>query len=182
MDQRAAVLRSALPSEEPLLSKDSERGRSLGENPYGAARPSFASRRNTFRSRSPRYPAPVDVTRRKYIYAGIALLISLITFVVQTETAVYIQHELKWNKAYCMLWLTHGSWSLLWPMQLLILRIQKRHLSWQAFWRRHIYLVRSTAQMVESRDIYLTPATTARSPWRYMIKMTTFITCFLTMA
>lgn len=101
---------------------------------------------------------------------------------VQTETAVYIQHELKWNKAYCMMYLTHGSWIFLWPVQLLIIRIQKRKISWPAFWRRHVYLLKSTAQMVRSQELYLSPAAAAVSPWPYMIKTTAFITIFLTMA
>jgi drug/metabolite transporter (DMT)-like permease len=120
--------------------------------------------------------------RRKYIYASFFLVLSLVSFVVQTETAVYIQHELKWNKAYCMMYLTHGSWVFLWPIQLLIIRVQKRKLSWEAFWRRHKYILKSTAQMVVSQDLYLSPTTTARSPWPYMIKTTAFITTFLTMA
>lgn len=120
--------------------------------------------------------------RRKYIYASFFLILSLVSFVVQTETAVYIQHELKWNKAYCMMYLTHGSWVFLWPFQLLIIRLQKRQLSWEAFWRRHKYILKSTAQMVVSQDLYLSPATTARSPWPYMMKTTAFITTFLTMA
>ncbi len=133
-------------------------------------------------SKSPTYATPENLTRRKYIYASFFLLVSLVSFVVQTETAVYIQHELGWNKAYCMLWLTHGSWSTLYPIQLLIIRIQKRKLSWPAFWRRHKSLVRTTAQMVQSQDLYLSPTTTARQPWSYMLKTTAFITTFLTMA
>jgi drug/metabolite transporter (DMT)-like permease len=134
------------------------------------------------RSRSPSYAVPENLTRRKYIYAAFFLLLSLISFVVQTETAVYIQHDLKWNKAYCMLWLTHGSWSLLYPTQLLVIRIQKRKLEWPAFWRRHKYLIRTTAQMVKSQDLYLSPTTTSHEPWSYMFKVTCFITTFLTMA
>ena len=134
------------------------------------------------RSKSPTYATPENLTRRKYIYASFFLLVSLVSFVVQTETAVYIQHELGWNKAYCMLWLTHGSWSTLYPIQLLIIRIQKRKLSWPAFWRRHKFLVRTTAQMVQSQDLYLSPTTTSRQPWSYMLKTTAFITTFLTMA
>ena len=134
----------------PLLTEDKEdRGRLQRESHQGSARPLFASRRSTFRSRSPSYAQPANTTRRKYTYAAFFLLLSLISFVVQTETAVYIQHDLKWNKHYCMLWLTHGSWSLLWPMQLLIIRLQKRKLSWSAFWRRHKYLIRTTAQMAQ---------------------------------
>src|SRR5271156_174558 len=132
----------------PLLGENKDRGRPSSPTPRGSTRQSFSSRRSTFRSRSPTYVEPRDLTRRKYIYAAFFLMLSLISFVVQTETAVYIQHSLGWNKAYCMLWLTHSSWSLLWPTQLLIIRVQKRHLSWSAFWRRHKYLVRTSAQMV----------------------------------
>ena len=171
-------------SHTPLLREDKEdrRGRTDYESQQGSARPPFAARRSTFRSRSPTYADPVNSTRRKYIYAAFFLGLSLVSFVVQTETAVYIQHELKWNKHYAMLWLTHGSWSLLWPIQLLIIRIQKRKLSWSAFWRRHKYLLRTTAQMVQSQDLHLTTATTSKSPWPYMFKTTAFVTTFLTVA
>ena len=166
-------------SHTPLLDTDKDDPRGRGDTHDQS---SHHVRRNTFRSTSPTYATPENLTRRKYIYAAFFLVISLISFVVQTETAVYIQHELGWNKAYCMLWLTHGSWSLLWPIQLLIIRIQKRKLSWSAFWRRHKYLIRTTAQMVQSQDLYLSPTTTSRRPWPYMLKTTAFITTFLTMA
>jgi len=44
-----------------------------------------------------------SAVRKKYTYAAFFLLLSLVSFVIQTETAVYIQQELKWNKAYAML-------------------------------------------------------------------------------
>ena len=88
-------------SQVPLL-KD-ERGRPSYDGPTnGSARPAFAARRSTFRSRSPDMEGSAAV-RKKYTYAGFFLLLSLVSFVIQTETAVYIQHELKWNKAYAML-------------------------------------------------------------------------------
>lgn len=42
-------------------------------------------------------------TQKKYSYAAFFLALSLVSFTIQTETAVYIQHELHWDKAYCML-------------------------------------------------------------------------------
>jgi hypothetical protein len=87
-------------SEQPLL-KD-ERGRPSYDSPHSSARPAFATQRSTFRSRSPDHEAQ-NATRKKYTMAAFFLGVSLISFVIQTETAVYIQHELKWNKAYCML-------------------------------------------------------------------------------
>ena len=87
-------------SQVPLL-KD-EHSRPSYDSPNGSTRPSFAPRRSTFRSRSPELDSG-SATRRKYTYAAFFLVLSLVSFVIQTETAVYIQHELKWNKAYCML-------------------------------------------------------------------------------
>lgn len=84
----------------PLL-KD-ERGRASYDFSNGSARPAFATRRSTFRSRSPDMEGSSAV-RKKYTYAAFFLLLSLITFVIQTETANYIQKDLGWNKAYAML-------------------------------------------------------------------------------
>ena len=44
-----------------------------------------------------------QATKKRYTYAACFLLVSLISFAVQTETAVYIQHNLGWKKPYCML-------------------------------------------------------------------------------
>ncbi|MCJ1398078.1 hypothetical protein MMC11_001275 [Xylographa trunciseda] len=165
-------------SQVPLLKE--ERGRPY-DSPNGSARPAFAARQSTFRSRSPDFEAQT-ATRRKYTYAAFFLALSLVSFVIQTETAVYIQHELCWNKAYCMLYFTHGSWSLLWPVTLLILRIQKRKMPWATFWRRHTYILRTTAQMVQSQDLYLSSKDAHVSPILYMLKTTAFVTTFLTVA
>lgn len=58
------------------------------------------------RSKSPEGSADAlakQQTRQKYYIASGFLLLSLASFVVQTETAVYIQHDLGWDKPYCML-------------------------------------------------------------------------------
>lgn len=91
-------------SHTPLLHKDDdERGRTgYDASPDLLDRPPTFSRRSTMRSRSPDTQAKL-ATRKKYTYAAFFLGLSLVSFVVQTETAVYIQHELGWNKAYCML-------------------------------------------------------------------------------
>lgn len=44
-----------------------------------------------------------DPTTRRYMFAGGFLILCLASFVVQTEVSVYIQHELQWEKPYCML-------------------------------------------------------------------------------
>ncbi|KAL2869304.1 DMT family transporter [Aspergillus lucknowensis] len=169
---------------QPLLEDEPSGRISGGGFEYGDAegRPMLHhSRRSTMRSKSPDALAKQE-TRQRYFIASGFLLLSLASFVVQTETAVYIQHDLGWDKPYCMLYLTHGSWSLLWPAQLLILRLRKRRLSWEAFWRRHVHLLWTTGQMVESQDLHLISHATHRSPVLYLLKMTAFVTSALTIA
>jgi drug/metabolite transporter (DMT)-like permease len=51
---------------------------------------------------------------------------------------------------------------------------------WKTFWRRHVYLVRTTAQMVETQDLDV--PRNQRSPIPYMLRMTAFVTTALTVA
>jgi drug/metabolite transporter (DMT)-like permease len=172
LDMRPDLSRDAA----PLLgrSKDNDEGAdgSLGRSVHST---------HSFHERDPQAQAKLE-TRRKYTIAAIFLVLSLISFTVQTETAVYIQHELKWEKPYCMLYMTHGSWVILWPVQLLILRLQNRDQPWATFWRRHVQLLRHTALMVQHQTLHPTPRQMLVSPVRYMAKMTAFITCALTLA
>ncbi|EZF74017.1 hypothetical protein H105_04145 [Trichophyton soudanense CBS 452.61] len=176
--QRPGESRSKVP-----LLKGESRGRSASVGPASMeeGRPSLSRARPSFRSKSPDFGAN-NATRKKYIIAAFALFISLISFTVQTQTAVYIQQELGWNKPYCMLYLTHGSWIFLWPVQLLVLRIQKRHLTWSAFWRKHVYILQTTAQMVETQELHLTTRQSNKSPIPYMVRTTVFVALALTIA
>lgn len=164
------------PSHSPLLAQD-ERDSTEHD------RRSHLARRSTQRLRD-RDPDEVAraATKKRYTYAAAFLGLSLISFAVQTETAVYIQHNLHWNKAYCMLYFTHGSWSLLWPFQLLILRLQKWQQPWPAFWRRHLTLLRQTAQMVEHQTLHIDHHLQKKSPIPYFLRTTAFVTCALTIA
>lgn len=91
-------------SQQPLL-KDDPPGRlsrsSFGQDPEGQPM-LHHTRRPTIQSRNSEYDA-AQATRKKYMIASGFLLLSLASFVIQTETAVYIQHELHWDKPYCML-------------------------------------------------------------------------------
>lgn len=139
------------------------------------------TRHSRLRERDPAEVARL-ATRKRYTYAAAFLAVSLVSFAVQTETAVYIQKNLGWKKAYCMLYLTHGSWSLLWPTQLLILRLQKWQQPWSAFWRRHLAIVRETAQMVEHQQLRIPSQYTKKSPVAYFVRTTALVTCALTVA
>ncbi|KAF5022397.1 hypothetical protein F66182_5537 [Fusarium sp. NRRL 66182] len=192
----------------PLLHKDDdpERGRagysppkgrssqgsgasSEDDSPYHSRemmeRPSL-SRRSTMRSRSPQTAIAVaeDSTKKRYTYAGIFLIISLVAFCVQTELSSHIQHNLGWDKAYCMMFFTHGSWIVLWPVQLLILRFQKRDVPWPVFWKRHKQQLRTTAIMIETQtlDVFHISIQHRARPIRYFVRFTAIITCALTVA
>ncbi|KAI0905212.1 hypothetical protein F4823DRAFT_149518 [Ustulina deusta] len=147
-----------------------------------AARPqTLFPRASNVRPRSPEATAHA-AAREKYVLAAVFLVVCLVSFVVQAELGRYVQHELGWNKAYCMLYLTHGSWVLLWPTQLLVLRWRSRQVPWATFWRRHKELLRSTAHMVAERQLDIPRHLLQRSPAPYMARTTAGITSCLTVA
>lgn len=86
-------------SHQPLLGNKRDDRRSY-DSPI--LRPAMGRRRSTFHERDPDLEAKT-ATRKRYTYASAFLALSLVSFAVQTETAVYIQHHLGWNKAYTML-------------------------------------------------------------------------------
>ncbi|KAF4961974.1 hypothetical protein FSARC_9904 [Fusarium sarcochroum] len=173
---------------EPRFSRG-PRASSEDDSPYHpremTERPGL-SRRSTMRSRSPQTAAAVaeDSTRQRYTYAGFFLLVSLVAFCIQTELSAYIQHDLGWDKAYCMMYFTHGSWIVLWPVQLLILRFQKRDVPWPVFWKRHKQQLRTTAIMIEKQtlDVFHISIQHRARPVRYFVRFTAMITCALTVA
>jgi hypothetical protein len=88
-------------SQQPLLS-----GKNQGYDDDEPVRPSPTRRRSrTFHEMDPEALA-ARATRQRYIYASFFLVLSLISFVVQTETASYVASELGWKKSYCMLYAT----------------------------------------------------------------------------
>jgi len=185
-DTAAAAAAASMPSDlrpsqdhgrdsTPLLSHHKDQD----EGVESAAR--LARSLHPLHERDPQAQAQFE-TRRRYTYAAFLLALSLVSFTVQTETAVYIQHQLKWDKPYCMLYMTHGSWVLLWPAMLALLRLQSWTTPWPAFWRRHVQLLRQTALMVQHQTLHPTPRQALVSPVRYMLTMTAAITCALTLA
>ncbi|KAL2192141.1 hypothetical protein L209DRAFT_748952, partial [Thermothelomyces heterothallicus CBS 203.75] len=188
-----------------------------------SARPAFARRSpaaaaaaattTTMRSRSPALTTAAAAgaeARRRYTYAAFFLVVCLVSFTVQTMLASEIQHERGWDKAYCMLYLTHGSWVLLWPLQLAVLWVRRSppEQSWRRFWDGHVRTLRAIALVVETRDVKAAAAVTTvresavygqlgggvgggsggglleygHSPVKYLGKATAVITSALTVA
>ncbi|PHH81032.1 hypothetical protein CDD80_4336 [Ophiocordyceps camponoti-rufipedis] len=180
------------PAGMPLLYKpetaesNGEAGTSLlwPDDDDGDGRPPPMSRRSTMRSRSPLAAAAAAQARKKYTYAAFFLAVSLVTFAIQTELSAHIQHDLGWDKAYCMMYFTHGSWIVLWPAMLLVLRLQKRDEPWPVFWRRHRQMLASTVAMIELQtlDVFTPSAQRRARPAMYLIRTTAFITSALTVA
>ncbi|KAG6001561.1 hypothetical protein E4U21_004079 [Claviceps maximensis] len=154
--------------------------------PPMTARHASLGRSSTMHSRSPAavMEAAKASARKKYLFAAFFLSVSLVAFCVQTELSAYIQHDLGWSKAYCMMWFTHSSWVILWPATILALRLQKRDQPWSQFWRKHLKVVLSTVTMIELQTIHVTTPSVARRgrPVMYLARMTIYITSALTVA
>lgn len=76
--------------------------------------------------------------------------------------------------------MTHGSWILLYPFLLLILRLQSLSIPWPAFWRRHKTLLKSLAHTVEYQAVLPFSSTYSASP--YLFRTVALVTCSLTVA
>ncbi|KGQ07419.1 putative vacuolar membrane protein [Beauveria bassiana D1-5] len=77
-----------------------------------------------------------------------------------------------------------SSWIVLWPAQLLILRLQRLDQPWPVFWRRHKQLLKTTALMVEMQtlDVFGTTLSYSARSARYMLRVTALVTTALTVA
>lgn len=170
--------------------------RSLPPPYYNASRPQSTHTRRSFsahqtlRSISPAALAAKSEksVRQKWLIAGAFLVLSLVSFVIQTELGKTVQTDLGWNKAYCMLYLTHGSWSLLFPTQLLILRVRKRSIPWDVFWHSHWKGILSTGWEVQHQKLSHSRRAINVSPHEeraikmYILRTTAVVTTALTVA
>lgn len=77
---------------------------------------------------------------------------------------------------------THGSWTCLWFIQLLILRLQKWHVPFRTFFSDHMSLIRETALMVKHQSPHAHRTHAQESPWSYIAKSLVLLTCALTVA
>lgn len=121
----------------------------------------------------------LTTSNRRYIYSGIALLLALVSFVVQTEAAGYVATRLGYRKPIFSLYLTHCSWTLLWPLQVAFIYIYRRRklarrgIPFRVFVRRHLRTVANTASLVAY----------GRSDWlRYLLVKCLVITVALNIA
>ncbi|CAN6622862.1 hypothetical protein TRVA0_009S00958 [Trichomonascus vanleenenianus] len=105
--------------------------------------------------------------KKRYIYSGIALVVVLSSFVLQTEAAGYLATTLRYRKPIFTLYLTHSSWVLMWPLQIVFLRFRKLHQPFRVFLRRHLDSTYHTASLVVSCQ----SSDPTQSPVRYIIRI-----------
>ncbi|CCH42722.1 putative transporter [Wickerhamomyces ciferrii] len=67
----------------------------------------------------------VEKSSKKLIAVIALFLISLFSFVSQTELTSYLYNGLNFNQPYLLLYLTHSSWIMIWPIQVISIAIFK---------------------------------------------------------
>jgi drug/metabolite transporter (DMT)-like permease len=77
---------------------------------------------------------------------------------------------------------THGSWAVLWPFQLLVLKARKPNIPWKPFLKAHYSSVLTTARMIMAGSPHLSPAEAKLDPVPFMLRRIVSITCALTIA
>jgi len=69
--------------------------------------------------------AHLERSNKKLLAVISLFLISLFAFVSQTELTSYLYNSLDFDQPYLLLYLTHGSWWMIWPVQVLCIAIFK---------------------------------------------------------
>jgi len=79
-------------------------------------------------------------------------------------------------------YITHGSWAILWPFQLLILKARKPHQPWSVLFKSHIHHLLTTARMIMVGSPHLSASQNKLNPVPFMVRRIVSITCVLTIA
>ncbi|KAK9365685.1 hypothetical protein V1509DRAFT_570590 [Lipomyces kononenkoae] len=117
--------------------------------------------------------------KRRYLYnycSAIALLVALASFVIQTEATGYIAQSLRYRKPIFVLYVTHSSYMLLFPLQLIFLWLRTPQYSLSSIYRKHQRVVWSTLSIIAAANH------SKVSPLKYLIRTITLITLALTLA
>ncbi|KAJ8097310.1 hypothetical protein POJ06DRAFT_227487 [Lipomyces tetrasporus] len=114
--------------------------------------------------------------RRRYIYSAIALVVALASFVIQTEALGYIAQDLRYQKPIFLLYVTHSSYMLLVPIQLVFLWLLSPRLSLSKIFRKHQRIISSTLRIIATAN------QSKVSPIWYLVRTTSLVTLALTIA
>ncbi|KAK3192814.1 hypothetical protein K4F52_001171 [Lecanicillium sp. MT-2017a] len=135
-------------------------------------------------ARDQRLAAVGSEKTQRYVLVTIFLSVGLLGSVVQTEVNSYVQRTLGWDKPYFMMYVTHCSWVAVWPVTIAVLRLLDRNPPWDIFWARHLQHVLATVRMIQlqSPQPPSQPMRRGEGVYRYMARMTTYLTLALTAA
>lgn len=78
--------------------------------------------------------------------------LSLLAFLVQTEATQYLYSSFHFSEPYILLLLTHGSWVLLWPIQLLLLDFADEKHSVGSSYRKELQKVYDISEIIYNHD------------------------------
>lgn len=152
---RDTIVPTISPSEDPRLSSNSNNNSSStnlaasmrGSNSVSSMNNDSNTNLNSlqFNSQSgmnePSYPlakideddAHLSFSYTKIVFVVVLFLVSLVAFVIQTEVTSYLYSDLEFSEPILLLFLTHGSWWLLWPLQFIIIGIYKAFRRWKLY-------------------------------------------------
>lgn len=114
-------------------------------------------------------------TARRHHLAAAALLISLISFTAQTELLSRVSAQ-GYSKPVFVMYLTHSMVSLLFPLQVLVLKVCKPKQSFKRFWKKHTTHLRQTAQQIQQANGY------SGSVYKYFAVVTVILAVSLNIA
>jgi drug/metabolite transporter (DMT)-like permease len=75
--------------------------------------------------------AESHISTTKLIFIATAFVLSLVSFVTQTEFTSQA-YQLGFQEPVILLWVTHGSWWVLWPLQIFVVALGRTFFKWRA--------------------------------------------------
>ncbi|KAF2718618.1 hypothetical protein K431DRAFT_230504 [Polychaeton citri CBS 116435] len=107
-----------------------------------------------------------DVSKPRIWVIMLLLAVTIVGFVVQTESAAYYQETLGWNKSYLSFYIMHSSLALPWLLSLLW--SQWRSSETLATWRKRYY--DNLMHSVSTISAYADTDASQRSPLEFIVK------------
>lgn len=92
-------------------------------------------------------------TARRHHLAAAALVLSLASFTAQTELLSRVSVQ-GYNKPVFVMYLTHSMVSILFPLQVVVLKLCKPSQSFKYFWKKHTAHLRHTARQIQLANGY----------------------------
>ena len=103
----------------------------------------------TEESHEPPIPA-VPKDTKSYIAIATALIVTVFSFMVNTESTAYFEDVLKWKKPFCTMYITHSSLCLPWIGHVIWSRYKERHVPYRAWVKQYNNELRELAASIDA--------------------------------